>query len=160
MRSRVLELRSSAWVAFSRSSNERWPLVRRLSGIARWRRTYLPIAMEPAKDVQIDAVVVSTHKFIGGPAASGIQAVGASLLYLPTYSPDFNPIEMAFPNSRRCRGALDARSLASNRQRYQPIHARRMPKLSRRRRIRCNVIGKCSSIQAPGWAIRTSLTAI
>lgn len=110
MRSRVLELRSSAWVAFSRSSNERWPLVRRLSGIARWRRTYLPIAMEPAKDVQIDAVVVSPHKFIGGPAASGIQAVGASLLYLPTYSPDFNPIEMAFPNSRRCRGALDARS--------------------------------------------------
>jgi hypothetical protein len=60
----------------------------------------------------------------------------------------------------RCRGALDARSLASNRQRYQPIHARRMPKLSRRRTIRCNVIGKCSSIQAPGRAIRTSLTAI
>ena len=66
--------------------------------------------MEPAKGVQIDAVVVSPHKFIGGPAASGIQAVGASLLYLPPYSPDFNPIEMAFPNSRRCRGALDARS--------------------------------------------------
>jgi selenocysteine lyase/cysteine desulfurase len=62
----------------------------------------LPIAMEPAKGVQIDAVVVSPHKFIGGPAASGIQAVGASLLYLPPYSPDFNPIEMAFPNSRRC----------------------------------------------------------
>jgi selenocysteine lyase/cysteine desulfurase len=62
----------------------------------------LPIAMEPAKGVQIDAVVVSPHKFIGGPAASGIQAVGASLLYLPTYSPDFNPIEMAFPHSRRC----------------------------------------------------------
>jgi hypothetical protein len=50
--------------------------------------------------------------------------------------------------------------LASNSQRYQPIHARRMPKLSRRRRIRCNAIGKCSSIQAPGRAIRTSLTAI
>ena len=25
-----------------------------------------------------------------------IEAVGASLLYLPPYSPDFNPIEMAF----------------------------------------------------------------
>lgn len=44
--------------------------MRRSSGIARWRRTYLPIAMEPAKGVQIDAVVVSPHKFIGGPAAS------------------------------------------------------------------------------------------
>lgn len=62
----------------------------------------MPIAMEPAKGVQVDAVVVSPHKFIRDPAASGIQAVGASLLYLPPYSPDFNPIEMAFPNSRRC----------------------------------------------------------
>ena len=70
----------------------------------------MPIAMEPAKGVQIDAVVVSPHKFIGGPAASGIQAVGASLLYLPPYSPDFNPIEMAFPNSRRCC-ALPRRSM-------------------------------------------------
>ena len=25
-----------------------------------------------------------------------IEAVGATLLYLPSYSPDFNPLEMAF----------------------------------------------------------------
>ena len=27
---------------------------------------------------------------------SAIEAVGAALLYLPPYSPDLNPIEMAF----------------------------------------------------------------
>src|SRR5690606_36250831 len=34
---------------------------------------YLPIAMSPAEGVEIDAVVVSPHKFIGGPGASGIM---------------------------------------------------------------------------------------
>nr|WP_153354599.1 aminotransferase class V-fold PLP-dependent enzyme [Endobacterium cereale] len=33
---------------------------------------YLPIAMSPAPDKQIDAIVVSPHKFIGGPGASGV----------------------------------------------------------------------------------------
>ncbi len=36
---------------------------------------YLPIAMEPAAGALIDAIVVSPHKFIGGPAASGILIV-------------------------------------------------------------------------------------
>jgi len=37
---------------------------------------------------------LGSHK---GPAvAAAIEAVGASLLYLPPYSPDFNPIENAF----------------------------------------------------------------
>ncbi|BCH22127.1 aminotransferase class V-fold PLP-dependent enzyme [Mesorhizobium sp. L-8-3] len=33
---------------------------------------YLPIAMSPRPGVEIDAVVVSPHKFIGGPGASGV----------------------------------------------------------------------------------------
>ncbi|MGF9564573.1 aminotransferase class V-fold PLP-dependent enzyme [Neorhizobium sp. JUb45] len=33
---------------------------------------YLPIAMCPAAGAQIDAIVVSPHKFIGGPGASGV----------------------------------------------------------------------------------------
>lgn len=33
---------------------------------------YLPIAMSPTADAQIDAIVVSPHKFIGGPGASGV----------------------------------------------------------------------------------------
>jgi selenocysteine lyase/cysteine desulfurase len=36
---------------------------------------YMPISMTPAKDAEIDAIVVSPHKFIGGPAASGILIV-------------------------------------------------------------------------------------
>lgn len=33
---------------------------------------YLPIAMSPASGAEIDAIVVSPHKFIGGPGVSGI----------------------------------------------------------------------------------------
>jgi len=36
---------------------------------------YLPIAMAPAGDAEIDAIVVSPHKFIGGPGASGVLIV-------------------------------------------------------------------------------------
>lgn len=36
---------------------------------------YLPIDMNSGTDVQKDAVVVSAHKFIGGPAASGVMIV-------------------------------------------------------------------------------------
>lgn len=36
---------------------------------------YLPIAMIPAEGCEIDAIVVSPHKFIGGPAASGTLMV-------------------------------------------------------------------------------------
>ena len=37
---------------------------------------------------------VRTHKVIG--VAEALAAVGAKLRYLPAYSPDLNPIEMAF----------------------------------------------------------------
>ncbi len=37
---------------------------------------------------------LSAHKMAGVQLA--IEAAGANLLYLPPYSPDFNPIEMAF----------------------------------------------------------------
>lgn len=33
---------------------------------------YVPISMSPTPDAEIDAIVVSPHKFIGGPGASGI----------------------------------------------------------------------------------------
>lgn len=34
------------------------------------------------------------HKVAG--VAAAIEAAGATLIYLPKYSPDFNPIELAF----------------------------------------------------------------
>jgi transposase len=44
-----------------------------------------------------------------------IEAVGARLLYLPPYSPDFNPIEQLFANSKRYYvRPPSARSKASN----------------------------------------------
>ncbi|WP_422382930.1 aminotransferase class V-fold PLP-dependent enzyme [Roseibium album] len=39
---------------------------------------YLPIDMHAGSDAQKDAVVVSPHKFIGGPAASGVMIVRKS----------------------------------------------------------------------------------
>lgn len=49
-----------------------------------------------------DVVVMdnlSSHKRRG--VCEAIEAVGAKLLYLPPYSPDFNPIEMAFSKFKR-----------------------------------------------------------
>ena len=40
-----------------------------------------------------------------------IEAVGASLRYLPPYSPDFNPIEMVFAKLKALLRAADARTM-------------------------------------------------
>jgi len=58
--------------------------------------TYVAEVLLP--ELRPDDIVVmdnlSSHK--GPRVREMIEAVGASLLYLPPYSPDFNPIEMAF----------------------------------------------------------------
>ena len=36
---------------------------------------YLPISMTPAPGVEIDAIAISPHKFVGGPASSGVLIV-------------------------------------------------------------------------------------
>ena len=50
-----------------------------------------------------------------GPMVSGvraaIEAVGATLLYLPPYSPDFNPIEMAFAKLKALLRGVAARTI-------------------------------------------------
>jgi transposase len=48
--------------------------------------------LEPGDAVVMDNL--STHKVAG--VREAIWAAGASLLYLPSYSPDFNPIEQLF----------------------------------------------------------------
>ena len=64
------------------------------------------------------------HKVSG--VREAIEDAGASLLYLPPYSPDFNPIEMAFSklkaasSSRCCPN--NSRSLGCHRKRHQTIH--------------------------------------
>jgi transposase len=49
------------------------------------------------------------HKVSG--IREAIEAVGASLLYLPPYSPDFNPIEMAFSKLKALLRRAAARTL-------------------------------------------------
>ena len=69
-----------------------------------------------------DCVVMDNlacHKVAGGQHA--IEAVGARLLYLPPYSPDFNPIEQVFAK----RKARCARHPAAH---GRPLVGRRWPR--------------------------------
>jgi transposase len=47
---------------------------------------------------------------VGGVRAA-IEAAGAALLYLPPYSPDFNPIEMAFAKLKASLRGVAARTI-------------------------------------------------
>ena len=59
-----------------------------------------------------DVVVMDNlpaHKVTG--VREAIQTAGARLLYLPPYSPDFNPIEMAFSKFKTLLRAAAARTI-------------------------------------------------
>lgn len=64
-------------------------------------------SLRPGDTVIMDNL--PAHKVHG--VREAIQAVGASLLYLPPYSPDFNPIEMAFSKLKALLRAAAARTL-------------------------------------------------
>ena len=63
--------------------------------------------LDPGDIVVMDNL--PAHKVSGVRAA--IEAVGASLLYLPPYSPDFNPIEMAFAKLKALLRGVAARTI-------------------------------------------------
>jgi len=54
-----------------------------------------------------------------------VEAAGARLLYLPAYSPDFNPIELAFAKFKASLRATAARTIAdlcdTIKQAFQPF---------------------------------------
>src|ERR1035437_4643578 len=54
-----------------------------------WVSQGLAPALRPGEVVSLDHL--ATHKIRG--VREALEAVGARLLYLPPYSPDFNPIE-------------------------------------------------------------------
>ena len=60
-------------------------------------RQQLVRTLRPGDIVVMDNL--SSHKAAG--VREAIEAVGAKLLYLPPYSPDFNPIELAFSKFKR-----------------------------------------------------------
>lgn len=57
-----------------------------------WVEQFLVPTLKPGDIVIMDNL--PAHKVTG--VAAAIEAVGAELLYLPSYSPDLNPIEMMF----------------------------------------------------------------
>ena len=63
--------------------------------------------LEPGDIVIMDNL--PAHKVSG--VRDPIEAAGARLLYLPPYSPDFNPIEMAFAKLKALLRAAAARSI-------------------------------------------------
>ena len=62
-----------------------------------WIEQHLAPTLQPGDLVVMDNL--SSHKVAGGREA--IEAVGAELRYLPPYSPDLNPIELAFSKLKK-----------------------------------------------------------
>jgi transposase len=62
--------------------------------------------LQPGQVVILDNL--SAHK--NDPARKAIEAAGARLLFLPAYSPDFNPIELAFSKIKESLRAAAART--------------------------------------------------
>jgi len=76
-------------------------------------RTYVEQVLAPELEPG-DAVVMdnlSIHKVAGVQEA--IRAAGASVLYLPSYSPDFNPIEQLFAKFKALLRKAAARTQAA-----------------------------------------------
>src|SRR4051812_41078489 len=91
--------------------------------------------LEPGDAVVMDNL--SPHKVAGVQEA--IRAAGASVLYLPSYSPDFNPIEQTLrqiqgPAQKGSRTDPDG-SLGDDRYPARRLYARRMSELHHQFRI-------------------------
>lgn len=75
-------------------------------------RTYvnetLVPTLRPGDTVILDNL--ASHKVAG--VREAVEAAGARLLYLPPYSPDFNPIEMAFAKLKALLRSIAARTVA------------------------------------------------
>jgi len=63
--------------------------------------------LQPGQVVVMDNL--SAHKVEG--VRQRIEATGADLLYLPSYSPDFNPIEPCWGKIKQCLRAWKARTV-------------------------------------------------
>lgn len=74
---------------------------------------YLPIAMSPATNAPIDAIVVSPHKFIGGPGASGVLVLRHDALATSKPSwPGGGTVKFVSPQAHDYSGNVEAREEA------------------------------------------------
>jgi transposase len=72
-----------------------------------WVRQCLVAILRPGEIVVMDNL--AAHKVAG--VRHAIEAAGATLLYLPPYSPDFNPLEQVFAKLKTLLRKAAARSL-------------------------------------------------
>ncbi len=63
--------------------------------------------LRPGQVVVLDNL--SVHK--SAAARGAVEAAGCRLVFLPTYSPDFNPIELAFAKAKLALRRAEARSV-------------------------------------------------
>jgi transposase len=97
------------------------------AGFAAYARDVLCPALRPGQVVVLDNL--SAHK--SAAVRDAIEAVGCTVLFLPPYSPDFAPIELAWAHVKaalraaaaRTQEALDA-AIAAALPRVTPDHAR------------------------------------
>lgn len=79
--------------------------------------------LQPGDVVVLDNF--SVHKSV--VAQQAVEAAGAALVFLPPYSPDFNPIELAFAKLKQRLRAVNARTadtvMAATRELYPRITA-------------------------------------
>lgn len=74
---------------------------------------YLPIQMSPAPGVEIDAITLSTHKFVGGPQASGVLMIRKDAVRTeqPTL-PGGGTVRFVSPHAHDYSGNIEAREEA------------------------------------------------
>lgn len=74
---------------------------------------YMPIAMSPESDADIDAIVISPHKFLGGPGASGVLIVRRDAVATDKPSwPGGGTVKFVSPTSHDYSTSLEAREEA------------------------------------------------
>ena len=74
-----------------------------------WVTQFLVPTLRPGDIVVLDSL--GSHK--GAAVRRAIRGAGAHLLFLPPYSPDLNPIEMAFAKLKALLRKADERSIAA-----------------------------------------------
>ena len=74
---------------------------------------YLPIAMRPGQGAQIDALVLSPHKFVGGPGSSGVMIVRRDAVEIETPSlPGGGTVSFVSPDTHDYSKDIQAREEA------------------------------------------------
>ena len=74
---------------------------------------YVPVRVAPAHDVQVDALVWSPHKYVGGPAASGLLVVRRDAVVIECPSaPGGGTVSFVSPQGHDFLGSLEAREEA------------------------------------------------